>query len=383
MKNKKINLIAYRCACWKEKLYCLAKDFNLLFSVDLQNGKTEPVDIIPEGNPFTAYLCGDINVWNDKLILTPSAARKIWIYDLLSKHWDSIDIKECEHWGIGSFTQTYIYGDTVFGIGSSYPAIICINLKDNSCSYIEAPYKDFAARHADINYNYFRSHGAQVQNTLYLASCLDNFVLKFDMETQKYQWIKVGDENHVYSAIAWDGKNFWLSPRLNGGIVKWDGKENIQILPLPRELKETVPVYSWEACYDGHQVILPHTTYPKSILVDIQNDNIQFCDRQYPLFMRSYDGITISQTIDGDLSVITDKSSPETYHVAIDCDQLNTFYKQKNKSVFDSQTLHHEVPNHPLLSLEGFLAFAGSEAGDRSTPDNGSIGKKIWEQIRP
>lgn len=99
--------------------------------------------------------------------------------------------------------------------------------------------------------------GAIPENILYLASYLDNFVLKFDMETRKHEWIKMGNEDHTYSAITRDGENFWLPPRVKGDIVKWDGKENTQILPLPKELEQTVPEYTWAACYDGKQVVFP------------------------------------------------------------------------------------------------------------------------------
>lgn len=381
MKNNTIDLLAYRCTYWEGKLYCLTRDFNLLFSVDPQSGAIELVDVIPGETALTDSTCGAINVWNGKLILTPSRTRKIWIYDLASKHWERLDVKECDHWGIGSFPQTYIYNDTIFLIGSSYPAILCVDLKNNSCDYIEAPYKEIMSRHSDIDYNYFLAHGAQIKNTVYFASCLDNFVLKFDMETREHQWIEIGDKNHVYSAMTWDGENFWLSPRLDGDIVKWDGRENIQFLSLPQELKQIVPVYSWAACFDGSQVVLPHVSYPKSILIDIHNNSLQFCDQQYCLFMRLDNGMVVSQTADGDLSVSTEDSSRKTYHIAVEAGQLAQFYKEKNLQIFESQILYHEVPGHPLLSLEGFLTFSGSEVQNKPTPD-GQIGKTIWENIR-
>lgn len=386
MKKNKLDLLACRCTYWNGKIYCLARNFNLLFSVDIQSGKTELVDVVPEGDILTSYLCGAINAWNDKLILTPNHTKKIWIYDLISKHWDGLTIRDYEHWGTGGIFQTYIYNDKIFLIGGSYPAILCLDLNNDSCSYIEGPYKEIMKRHPDIDHHYFRTHGVRLENKLYLASALDNFVLEFDMKTCEYQWIEVGDNSYVYSGIAWDGKHFWLAPRLNGDIIKWDGKNNTKIIPLPDEFKQHTQIYMWEVCYDGEQVVFPSPTpvHPKkNIRIDPQNDCLQFFEKYYPLFIRLDNGMVVSQTTDGDLTVITENSSRKTYHVAVEIDQLAQFYKKRNLPIFKEQTLYHEVPNHPLLSLEGFLAFAGSEAGDRSTSDNGQIGKKIWEQIRP
>lgn len=384
MKNDKLDLLACRCTYWNEKIYCLARDFNLLFSVGLQDGKIELVDVVPEGDLLTTYLFGFMSTYNDKLIITPDKTKKIWIYDLVSKCWNSLATKEYEHyWANGGIQQIYTYNDKLFLVGGDYPAILCLDLQHNSCDYIEEPYKEIMARHPDRDYLYFRSYGVKLENNLYLASCLDNFVLKFDMETCEHCWIKVGDDNYTYSGITWDGNNFWLSPRLNGDIIKWDGSDKTKILPLSRELTEADQIHSWEACYDGSKIVLPNASYPKSILIDPQNDHFEFSEQQYPLFTRLDNGMVVSQSTNGDLSVTTENSSPKNYHIAIETKQLKQFYKKRNLPIFKEQMLYHEVPNHPLLSLEGFLAFAGSEAGDRSTPDNGSIGKKIWEQIRP
>lgn len=382
MKTNMIDLLAYRCTYWEGKLYCLTKDFNLLFSVDPQDGKIELLDIIPEENLLTTYLSGFMNIYNGKLILTPNKTKKIWIYDLVSKHWDSLTIKKYEHyWATGGIQQIYVYNNKLFLVGGDYPAILCLDLENNSCDYIEEPYKEIMARHPDRDYLYFRSYGVQLENNLYLASCLDNFVLKLDMETRKHRWIKVGDDNYTYSGITWDGNNFWLSPRLNSDIVKWDGKDETKILPLSRELTEADQIHSWEACYDGSQVVLPNASYPKSILIDPQNDRFQFCEQQYPLFTRLDNGMVVSQTIDGDLSVSTENSSRKTYHIAVEGDQLKRFYEERNLQVFNEQTLYHEVPEHPMLSLEGFLTFAGPESQNKPA-SGGQIGQTIWENIR-
>lgn len=381
MKNNKINLLTNNCTYWEGKLYCLAIHSNLIFSVHLQDGKIELVDTIPEEDALATYICGAINVWNGKLILTPCKTKKIWIYDLASKQWTGLTIKKYEHWGAGAITQTYIYNDNLFLIGSSYPAIICLDLKDYSCEYIAEPYKEAKARQQSIKYTYFRSHGVRLGNTLYLASSLDNFVLEFDMETRKHQWIKIGNDNYVYSGITWDGSNFWLSPRLNGDIVKWDGREEVKILPLSKELQQTTQKYLWEACFDGSKVVLPATVHTKSIRIDIQKDSFQFYEQQYPLFVRLDNGMVVSQTTDGELSVSTDNSSQKLFHVSVESSQLKQFYDEKNLPILNNQTLYYEAPKNQMLSLAGFLEFI--EPMEQKEPiGNNTIGKAIWETIR-
>ncbi|MCM1246715.1 MAG: hypothetical protein NC293_13840 [Roseburia sp.] len=380
MENNKIDLFISRCTYWEGKLYCLARDFNLAFSVDSQTGVVELLDVVPEGDILTPYLCGDMNAWGDKLIFTPNRAKKIWLYDLSSKHWDGLTVNKYEHWGPGGIYQTYVYENKLFLIGGSYPAIICLDLKNNSCDYIEEPYEEIMAREPEIDHHFFRLHGVRIENTLYLASCLDNFVLKFDMETRKHQWIKVGEEGQQYVGIAWDGSHFWLSPFRNTDFIKWDGNENIKTLSISHNLEQEPNMYLWGARYDGSQIIFPCVSHPKSIRIDTTNDTLQFYDEQYSLFKRFDNGVVVNQTINGDLTIRTDDSSPKTYHPAVDVDELAQFYEERNKKVFLEQTLYYEGPKHFLTSLEGFTTLAKPEFENNQTA-SGQVGKTIWEAI--
>lgn len=380
MENNKINLLICRCTYWEGKLYCLARDFNLVFSIDPQDGTIELLDVVPEGDILTPYLCGAMNAWGGKLIFTPNITKKIWLYDLTTKHWGGVAIKEYEHWGPGGIYQTYVYENKLFLIGGSYPAIICFDPENSSCDYIEEPYKEIMARQPDVDHHYFRPHGVRSENTLYLASCLDNFVLKFDMETRKHQWIKVGEDGHRYSGIAWDGRHFWLSPFKNADLVKWDGNKDIKTLSISHNLEQEPTKYIWGVCYDDSQIIFPCASHPKGIRIDTTNDTLQFYDEQYSLYTRLDNGMVVSQTINGDLTIRTDGSSSKTYHPAVDIGELAQFYKDQNKKIFLEQTLYYEESNHFLTSLESFTSLAKPEFENNQTASE-QVGKTIWEAI--
>lgn len=381
MEKNIMDLLTYDCAYHDGKLFCITRDFNLLFSVDIQDGNIELVDIIPKEDILTAHLAGAMTIWNGKLILTPGMSKKIWIYDLVSKHWEDLPVKEYNHWGTGSISQIYEYKNKLFLIGGSYPAILCLDLEHNTCDYIEEPYKEVMTRLPEINFSYFRTHGIRLYNNLYLASCLDNFVLKFNMDTMEYQWIKVGNDKYMYSGITWDGNYFWLSPRLNTDIVKWDGKENVKVLSLSDDYKQNAQMYVWGACYDGRQIIFPSSTQAKSILMDIQKDCFHFCEKQYPLFTRLDNGMVVSQTADGYLSVRTEDSPEKIFHISVETDRLKQFYEERNIKIYKEQTLYTEIPNSPMLSLDGFLKFTSSRT-QRKPKSNGQVGKAIWDKIQ-
>lgn len=380
MKNNVIDLLTYTGAYWKGKLYCLARDCNLLFAVDLQNGETELVDVIPEQDTLTSFICGIMSVWNDKLIFTPNKEKKIWIYDLVSRQWDSLPIKDHDHiFGTSVFYQIHLYNTKMFLVGGGFPAIVCLDLENNSIEYIDNPYKDILTRHPNPDYLYFWYFGVKSDNKLYFASCLDNYVLILNMDTLEYDWIKVGDNDNTYLGMTYDGNNFWLSPRLGDNIIKWDGKKEIVNIPLPSELKKH-PEYLWGACYDGKQIILPATNHQNTILINIENDSLKIQNQQYTMFSQLDNGMIVSQTTDGNLSV-QNGDSVHTYKLTVDTDQLNEFYKKKNLPVFKGQNLYYEGAKNSISSLESFLALTKS-ASEHKPATEGQIGKTIWEAIR-
>ncbi len=380
MKNHIMDLITFRCTYWKEQIYCIARDFNLLFSINVQSGTISLIDSVPDENIMTSFLCGFMTFWNNKLIFAPSATKKIWLYDLTSMHWDCLTTKELEHCiEIGGFQQIHVHNNRLFFVGRGYPAILSLDLENKSLEYIETPYKDMIARHPQNDYQYFGHYGVKIENTLFLVSFIDNYVLKFNLDTLQYNWIKIGSDSQLYVGITWDGNNFWISPRSGSDIVKWDGRDNIKQFPLPESLKKHSE-YTWGACYDGKQVILPAFSHDNTILIDITNDTMQIQKQQYAMFSQLDNGMIVSQTTDGNLSV-QNGDSVHTYKLTVDTDQLNDFYKKKNLPVFKGQNLYYEGAKNSISSLESFLALTKS-ASEHKPATEGQIGKAIWEAIR-
>lgn len=376
----KINLLAYRCAYWNGKLYCMAQNLNLLFSIDLENGTTELVASIPEENARMDAACGDIKVWNDKLIFSPNVIKKLWIYDLVSKHWDSIEI-DYPHWGAGTFSQIHIYQDTAFLIGASYAAIACVNLKDHSCHYIKTPYKESAARYTGKRFYFFYFNSVRIKDTLYLASCVNNFVLKFDLATKTHKWIQVGDKENVYSEIAWDGESFWLSPRKKGDIIKWDGGTGTEILPLST-IPDNEAHYVWHIMNNGKEILLSNTFQHKSISIDKETNDLHVSDTSYSLLSQLDNGMLVTQTTDGKLLIKEENLSDRVFFPTTDSDQLNLFFrKEKNMPVFSPDSLYYEMPGHPILSLEGFLSYTEKQSNIPVSATS-TTGKAIWEAIK-
>lgn len=149
---------------------------------------------------------------------------------------------------------------------------------------------------------------------------------------------------------------------------------------MPDKLRSCLNLYTWTAGCDGDHVIFPCISHPKSIIIDTQKDTFEFLEQQYILYTRLDNGMVISQTKEGELSIKTD-STTQTYNPSIDIKQLNHFYEKHNLSVFEGGTMYQEAPAPSLLSLKNYLDSI-NPAAQRKPKTERQVGKTIWETIK-
>mgnify|MGYP003359352554 CR=1 FL=1 len=124
-------------------------------------------------------------------------------------------------------------------IGSSYPAIIKLDVSKMKAEYIKEPFIEKVKKMGELKDAFFRTHHAVRGEWLYLASCVDNTVLKFNLKTNEYKWLSIGSDDNKFSGIVYSLNDFWLSPRTTEKIIKWDGM-NVNIYSLYFDVENNV-----------------------------------------------------------------------------------------------------------------------------------------------
>lgn len=369
--NGKIKLLIKDCAKYNNEYYCIAENFNLLFSLNLDDGKITLIDCDVDSPAVTGYTFGAIAIKGSKMYITNNKKCIVLVYDFLNKtqkelKLNSYALKNDDANAIMSIVE---YKDELILIGCHYPALIRYNTINQNFKYIEKPYslvnnKDGA---------YFRTHHVIKNDTLYLASLFNNSILKYNLEEDYFEWVAVGNKNNRYSGIAYDGINFWLSPRTSSPIVRWNGDTDIEEFELPSMLQGDIN-YFFGVFYDNNSLIFPNMIKPPTIRIDKKSNSFSVINKVIK-FQKTIGSDIIIQNSNSELTVKSDVLLKQ-FTLEIDYNTIKDFYISK-KMKFDLPDLMLEGD---YIDVEAFLNLIQNDVSDKIISSN--IGQNIHEIIK-
>ncbi len=337
---------------YDNKIYFFAKKYNLLFSVDISTSKLEFLDMIPEYDCCNNDLCSDMVLFEDKLFIASKKYEKIWVYNIKTNNWSMVKINNSGFQKTG-FNQIIVDKEKLFFVGRYYPAIVSYNAISGDIEYIDKPYIDVKERLSkDPIEPYFGQSYFKKDDTVYLASCNDNYVLKLNLSTKEKIWYKVGDNNHKYSGINGDGKIFWLSYEYGIGIVKWDGEnaidEDVSLNLGYDEAKWLLGVFSQK-----QSMIVANMVDNKSILIDRKKNITNVINQKYCYYVNK-NNFDCYQTDDGILTLIDYNKFEKKIDLDLSFSDVNNFYLKRGFNIKEKMNLIKEK-EYSIYDLIGMI----------------------------
>lgn len=215
-------------------MYFIPDEMNLLCTMRLEEGTVTILSSIPEEKINQTGLSLKLECYDGKIIVTPYMAKTIWSYDIQSGRWQKIGIRneeqECK------FVSSVIYKDKLYLIPALYKYIVRVNLKTYSVAYLEHIYAEYAALSSEEACR-FACNYARCRDVLYIAEQQTNLMLRFDLATEKYTWLQIGNPGQIWLASAWDGTYFYFVPLTQGRLLRWDGQDEYVEYDLPGDCR--------------------------------------------------------------------------------------------------------------------------------------------------
>ena len=271
----------------EENYIFVAWEINAICMVDFNDKKIKVIDKIPDERPEIERACSKICVIEEKIFFIPMNSENINVYNIKTGNWNKIQINN----GLikFKFMQAILFERELYLIGCFYPSIICLNIDTYEIKYIDLPYNQFISIQKQKMLNYFRVDCAVVDSKLYLASCLENKILKYDLKTGEWEWISVGNKGNRYVGICWDGKLFCLAPFNGNYIFSWDGKGKFEKYTIDNE---DIPNFRFiGVVLIGKKVFFPAKMGKYSYRVDVENFKIERIEESYYFYKNIGDEI--------------------------------------------------------------------------------------------
>ncbi len=263
-----------------EFFWFTAYDFNGLFRMDKRTWKAEYMGSFPEEKIDGKRLYTSIIMYDQRLYFSPFSASEIAVYDKRRSTFIKIDVKEPEgsmsfnYFEGCKFSEVIEYKGDIYFIPCSYPTIIKINPKTNDIKYYSG-WRDTLNNMVNENVDSYFWKAIVHNNHIVMPSSSTNAVVDFDMESGASVVYEVGQKGYSYFSACFDGHNYWLAPKFNNPIIKWNIENNMytEYNSYLEEFSGTKYNFIRVISINNEVLLLPYQAN-QGIKVGLDNENI-------------------------------------------------------------------------------------------------------------
>ncbi len=254
---------------WFTSLY-----FNALFKMGKHTWQVEFVGSFPNEKIDGYRLYSSILEYKDKLYFVPLRAKEIGVFDKKSRAFSKIafekeNIGSLEGYTGWNFSTAYQYGESIYFIPHQRTFVLKWNLETETIEFLSDWYKTLQENNIDTGTSlFFRT--CRKENVVYAPFNWSNYVMTFNLETERTEIIRLGEGDAGYADICFDGRKFWMAPLKSRKILQWDEKGNVCEGYLIAS-KQTESFLFWGCEYfDGEVYFFPNE-YNKILKADVKD----------------------------------------------------------------------------------------------------------------
>ena len=265
-------------------IWFVAFDHNGLYFRDRLSKKTDLIGIIPNEGKYVFRLYTSMIRYGSKIFLIPFLAKEVAVYDINKKEFKKIALKNVNEFGDrkqasdrAKFWCSQLYADTLFLFPHNYPALVMIQVHTFEVSYLT----DFVdeLEGASINQEPYITD-VYVENHMAYCSCsCANVIVRVNLAERNASVCKIPVKANGFNGITKIGDEIWLAPRIVGGIVCFNCKEETVSVydNYPDGFQcSYVPFHTLYQCREG--ILMVPDLSNQFLLLDYKTKNIKNVD---------------------------------------------------------------------------------------------------------
>ncbi len=326
-----------------------------------------------------------------KLVLSPFCTKYIAVYDMETRHMDFLDVggNDQHTW----YRNIVVYKEKLFVLpgGPDSDVLVVDGLRDVRRIHID--------NWADsVKKNQCTSEHVIQDKYLWATAYYSDQVLKLNMETEKYELIRVGKGSAGYTGIAIDDSYIWLAESSTGAVIRYNvNNKDIKKICMPIELdyNSTNKNYVHLNLFDFDQYIISipalcnkmirirkETLDSEFIEIDFFNAvlrnkfNYRYGNYTSSNFGKKINETTlwVQRTYDGQIANI---NIEDFTYKAFDLTLTEITYGEMYRQLYNSGNINGESEE---TSLHSFV-FSLKETESNKTENAISTGMEIWRKI--
>lgn len=208
------------CVRIGDDIWFSESNYNGLYRYSLKEKTVQRIADFPNEDMIQQSLYIKVRRYGSCLIFVPCTAKFVSIYNIETNSFSQVEIPHLtfKNGYEPDYYEGIVYRDMLYVIGSGYPLMIKICLKDYKVRIVYNIFDD----QVELKGKYFGTQVAVSGNLLYIPCCYLNAVLVFDMDLDEGIIVKVGDEENRYMRIVQDNEDFYLVTMDTNHIVRWN-----------------------------------------------------------------------------------------------------------------------------------------------------------------
>ena len=231
-----------------ECLWFTEYEYNALFRMEKKKWKAELMGVFPGEDFYRGRLYTSMAVCNGKIYFAPFAAREIAEYDLETKNFRKIPVKQPEKeayrtWENEKFFRVVSLGMRVYFIPYHYPGILRYDTETEEMDCIDSWVEEIRKKSSGP-WGYFVEYEVLDHKLILPCTCADA-VIVFDTDTDETQIVQTADTDYEckYCGICREGGDFYFLSA-DGTITRTDVHlREIERYKLPVSGAEDIEYY--------------------------------------------------------------------------------------------------------------------------------------------
>ncbi len=188
--------------------------YNFLCKYNMRTEEIELIEKIPVENTSEA-LYSNLLMMDTSIILIPTNATKVCIYDTLKKEFTVIDVVD-QDGKANRFFPYGVWGDCIYMFSLFSSTVIKFQVSLKKIDYISMDCGTMGMRQGDV---LFQTQSYFEQERVYIPFWRSNRVLKFDMEKEVCTVLEIGEDDEYYLSVGRGNENELYLLNQDGNVV--------------------------------------------------------------------------------------------------------------------------------------------------------------------